>query len=41
MVITAALSIQDPRERPMEKKRAADEQHRRFEEGFRLYRFEP
>jgi ATP-dependent helicase HrpA len=31
MVITAALSIQDPRERPMEKK-AADEQHRRFED---------
>ncbi len=32
MVITAALSIQDPRERPMEKKQAADEQHRRFED---------
>ncbi len=31
MVITAALSIQDPRERPMEKKQAADE-HRRFED---------
>jgi ATP-dependent helicase HrpA len=30
MVITAALSIQDPRERPMEKQQAADEQHRRF-----------
>ncbi|SIQ75739.1 ATP-dependent helicase HrpA [Aeromonas sp. RU39B] len=32
MVITAALSIQDPRERPMEKKQAADEQHRRFDD---------
>ncbi len=32
IVITAALSIQDPRERPMEKKQAADEQHRRFED---------
>ncbi|MGB6188041.1 MAG: ATP-dependent RNA helicase HrpA, partial [Aeromonas molluscorum] len=32
MVITAGLSIQDPRERPMEKKQAADEQHRRFED---------
>ncbi len=32
MVITSALSIQDPRERPMEKKQAADEQHRRFED---------
>ncbi|SQD76904.1 ATP-dependent RNA helicase HrpA [Moritella yayanosii] len=30
MVITAALSIQDPRERPIEKQQAADEQHRRF-----------
>ncbi|ALP39546.1 ATP-dependent RNA helicase HrpA [Aeromonas schubertii] len=32
MVITSALSIQDPRERPMEKKQAADEQHRRFDD---------
>lgn len=32
MVITAGLSIQDPRERPMEKKQAADEQHKRFED---------
>ena len=32
LVITAGLSIQDPRERPMEKKQAADEQHRRFED---------
>ncbi|UFT96588.1 ATP-dependent RNA helicase HrpA [Pectobacterium carotovorum] len=30
MIITAALSIQDPRERPMDKKQASDEKHRRF-----------
>jgi len=30
MVIAAALSIQDPRERPSDKQQAADEQHRRF-----------
>ncbi|WP_409308680.1 ATP-dependent RNA helicase HrpA [Pectobacterium sp. B1J-3] len=30
MVITAALSIQDPRERPLDKKQASDEKHRRF-----------
>jgi ATP-dependent helicase HrpA len=30
MVITAALSIQDPRERPVDKQQAADEKHRRF-----------
>lgn len=30
MIITAALSIQDPRERPSEKQQAADEKHRRF-----------
>ena len=30
MIITAALSIQDPRERPVEKQQAADEKHRRF-----------
>ncbi|HVM10522.1 MAG TPA: ATP-dependent RNA helicase HrpA [Acidimicrobiales bacterium] len=30
MVIAAALSIQDPRERPQEKQQAADEMHRRF-----------
>ena len=30
LVITAGLSIQDPRERPMDKKQAADECHRRF-----------
>jgi ATP-dependent helicase HrpA len=30
MVIAAALSIQDPRERPTEKRQAADEQHARF-----------
>ncbi|WP_032092722.1 ATP-dependent RNA helicase HrpA [Necropsobacter rosorum] len=30
MVITAALSIQDPRERPQDKQQAADEKHRRF-----------
>ncbi len=32
LIITSALSIQDPRERPMEKKQASDEQHRRFED---------
>ncbi|MFM2181829.1 MAG: ATP-dependent helicase HrpA [Actinomycetota bacterium] len=30
MVIAAALSIQDPRERPAEQRAAADESHRRF-----------
>jgi ATP-dependent helicase HrpA len=30
MVIAAALSIQDPRERPQEKQQAADEKHNRF-----------
>jgi ATP-dependent helicase HrpA len=30
LVITSGLSIQDPRERPMDKKQAADECHRRF-----------
>ncbi|MGL4858896.1 MAG: ATP-dependent RNA helicase HrpA [Enterobacteriaceae bacterium] len=30
MIITAALSIQDPRERPLEKQQASDEKHRRF-----------
>lgn len=30
MIIAAALSIQDPRERPMNKKQASDEKHRRF-----------
>jgi ATP-dependent helicase HrpA len=30
LVITAALSIQDPRERPADRQQAADEQHRRF-----------
>lgn len=30
MIITAALSIQDPRERPHEKQQASDEKHRRF-----------
>ncbi|MCB1851632.1 MAG: ATP-dependent RNA helicase HrpA [Gammaproteobacteria bacterium] len=30
LVIAAALSIQDPRERPMEKQQAADEAHHRF-----------
>ena len=30
MVIAAALSIQDPRERPMGKQQVADEHHRRF-----------
>ncbi|WP_035415851.1 ATP-dependent RNA helicase HrpA [Ferrimonas kyonanensis] len=30
MVIASALSIQDPRERPMDKQQQADEKHRRF-----------
>ncbi|MBP2707003.1 ATP-dependent RNA helicase HrpA [Microbispora sp. RL4-1S] len=30
MVVAAALSIQDPRERPADKQQAADEKHRRF-----------
>ncbi|GGM77529.1 ATP-dependent helicase [Thermopolyspora flexuosa] len=30
MVIAAALSIQDPRERPLDKQQAADEKHNRF-----------
>ncbi|MBA2814404.1 ATP-dependent RNA helicase HrpA [Candidatus Pantoea persica] len=30
MIIAAALSVQDPRERPVEKQQAADEKHRRF-----------
>jgi ATP-dependent helicase HrpA len=33
MVIAAALSIQDPRERPVEKRQHADELHRRFATG--------
>ncbi len=31
LVIAAALSIQDPRERPLEHRQAADEAHRRFD----------
>ena len=30
LVIAAALSVQDPRERPVEQRQAADEQHARF-----------
>lgn len=30
LVVVAGLSIQDPRERPMDKKQASDEAHRRF-----------
>ncbi|UTM55910.1 ATP-dependent RNA helicase HrpA [Photobacterium sp. CCB-ST2H9] len=30
MIIASALSIQDPRERPLEKQQASDEKHRRF-----------
>lgn len=30
MVIVSALSIQDPRERPLDKQQASDEKHRRF-----------
>lgn len=32
MIIAAALSIQDPRERPLDKQQAADEKHRRFQD---------
>lgn len=32
LIIVSALSVQDPRERPAEKKQAADEKHRRFHE---------
>jgi ATP-dependent helicase HrpA len=32
LVITAALSIQDPRERPLDNQQAADEKHARFRE---------
>ncbi|WP_374108933.1 ATP-dependent RNA helicase HrpA [Pseudonocardia sp. ICBG1293] len=32
LVIAAALSVQDPRERPTEQRQAADERHRRFTE---------
>jgi len=30
LIIAAALSVQDPRERPLEKQQAADEKHKRF-----------
>jgi len=30
LIIVAALAVQDPRERPLEKQQAADEKHRRF-----------
>ena len=30
MIVTAALSIQDPRERPFDKQQASDEKHKRF-----------
>lgn len=33
LVITAALSIADPRERPLDKQQAADEAHRKFRDG--------
>lgn len=32
LIIVSALSIQDPRERPADKKQQADEQHRRFKD---------
>ena len=31
LIIVSALSIQDPRERPLDKQQAADEKHRRFQ----------
>lgn len=33
LVIVSALSIQDPRERPMERQQAADQQHARFKDA--------
>ncbi len=33
LIIAAALSIQDPRERPLDHQQAADEQHRRFRDS--------
>ncbi len=33
-IIVAALAIQDPRERPLEKQQAADEKHRRFRDEY-------
>jgi len=33
LIIVSALSIQDPRERPMEKQQAADQQHARFKDA--------
>ena len=37
LVIAAALSVQDPRERPMDKQEAADEAHQQFrDENSRL-----
>ncbi len=30
LIIASALSVQDPRERPVEKQQAADQSHRRF-----------
>ncbi|CAH0990522.1 hypothetical protein SIN8267_00614 [Sinobacterium norvegicum] len=32
LIIASALSVQDPRERPAEKRQAADEKHRRFQQ---------
>jgi len=32
LIIASALSVQDPRERPMDQQQAADEQHRRFQD---------
>lgn len=32
LVIASALSVQDPRERPVDKQQAADEKHRRFQD---------
>lgn len=33
LIIAAALAIQDPRERPMDRQQAADEKHRRFRDA--------
>lgn len=41
-IIVAALSIQDPRERPQEKQQSADDKHRRFADKtdfFSLFKF--
>jgi ATP-dependent helicase HrpA len=33
LIIASALSVQDPRDRPMERQQAADDKHRQFQDG--------